>query len=186
MPLAARLSAAIALCALAGCNAPQEAETEEPEAEATPVGPEATGAQGDADSAAIEGWIRENYAEMGRLMYRSAMVDLDGDGGAEALVYVGGPMLCGTGGCSLVVLAEGEEGFRKVSETSVVQMPFGVLDSSTDGWRDLWVTTYGGGAPEVTRKLVWTGEGYTANASSGEEATAGEVLVDAAALTPID
>ena len=176
MPLAARLSAAIALCALAGCNAPKDSETEEPAAEATPVGPEAAGAQGDADSAAIEAWIRENYAEMGRLMYRSAMVDLDGDG----------PMLCGTGGCSLVVLAEGEEGFRKVSETSVVQMPFGVLDSSTDGWRDLWVTTYGGGAPEVTRKLVWTGEGYTANASSGEEAAAGEVLVDAAALSPID
>ena len=190
MPLAPAIPLVLATLLLAGCK-PSEpmpsartgTSAAQEETASAPAKPRETSYPLASE---VERWVRETFAGSEPLLYRFANVDLDGDGENETLVYVAGPMMCGTGGCPLIVLAPGESDFRLLSKTSVVQMPFGVLDTRTDGWRDIWVTTYGGGMREATRKLVWTGEGYTANASMAAEVTAGEVLVADEDLTPID
>ena len=79
------------------------------------------------------------------------------------LVYVRGRSLCGSGGCRLLVLTRTEAGFAPVSRTTVTWLPVGVLDTSTNGWRDLWVTVSGGGMPAGRRKLMFDGSAYPSN-----------------------
>ena len=55
--------------------------------------------------------------------YFEARVDLNGDGKPEAVVYAAGPMVCGTGGCPLLVFKRQGQRYRLVSQTSVVQTP---------------------------------------------------------------
>jgi len=50
-----------------------------------------------------------------------------------------------------------------VGDLSVVQRPVGVLDSSTNGWRDLAVSVSGGGNPGGTMKLMFDGKAYPSN-----------------------
>ncbi|MPS68723.1 MAG: hypothetical protein E2586_09520 [Novosphingobium sp.] len=142
----------------------------------------------------VEDWIRANHkdalsTDLGKLQYAAAETDLDGDGTPEVLVYLGGPMFCGTGGCNLVVLKREGADLRKVSETSVVQLPVGVLESKSHGWRDLAVTVSGGGMAEGVSRLRFTGKSYPTNASVEVSADAEPVskpLIAEGALKPLD
>ncbi|TCM19871.1 hypothetical protein EDF56_103516 [Novosphingobium sp. PhB165] len=142
----------------------------------------------------VEDWIRAHNKEavssdLGKLQYATAEVDLDGDGTPEVLAYLGGPMLCGTGGCNLVVLKRDGTELRKVSEISVVQLPVGVLNTKTNGWRDLAVTVAGGGVTEGIRRLPFDGKTYAENATvapATESATIGKELIPEAPLKPLD
>lgn len=118
---------------------------------------------GDTREARVEAWVKGAYPDMGLLMLKWGSADLDGDGTDEVLAYVGGPMLCGTGGCNLVVLTDDGANFAKVGDISVSQMPIGVLDTRTNGWRDLAVTTYGGGEKERIMKVPFDGKSYAGN-----------------------
>lgn len=122
--------------------------------------PEAIAAEADDR---VKAWVKREYSDMGLLMLKSGRADLDGDGRDEVLAYVGGPMLCGTGGCNLVVLTDDGTDFAKVGDISVSQLPVGVLDTKTKGWRDLAVTTYGGGAKERVMKVPFDGKSYAEN-----------------------
>ena len=115
-----------------------------------------------------EDWVKQRFAQDVRgdtsaLQYAKADVDLDGDGKPEVLVYVGGSMMCGSGGCDLVVLKREGAGFRQVGDLSVVQLPVGVLASKTNGWRDLAVTVSGGGSPGGIMKVPFDGKAYADN-----------------------
>jgi len=116
-----------------------------------------------AGDGALERWLRAEYADAGPVSYQSSEFDLDGDGAPEVLVYASGPRLCGSGGCRLLVLARTEAGFAAVARTTVTRLPVGVLDTSTEGWRDLWVTVSGGGLPAGRRKLAFDGSAYPSN-----------------------
>ncbi|MAC57699.1 MAG: hypothetical protein CMH85_05375 [Novosphingobium sp.] len=171
--------------ALAGCK------KDEPEAE--PSGEPSSLSSAQSDEAVLQqsvsGWITANYEDMGKLLYASAESDLDGDGTPEVLAYVGGPMMCGTGGCNLVVLKREGGDLRKISELSVVQLPVGVLDSKSNGWRDLAVTIAGGGVAEHTVRLQFDGKGYPRNptiAPAQETDTLGTVLIPAEPLKPVE
>jgi len=105
------------------------------------------------------------------------------------LVYLGGPMFCGTGGCNLAVLKRQGGDLIDVSETSVVQLPVGVLDSKSHGWRDLGVTVSGGGMAEGVSRLRFTGRTYPTNASaevSTDAAPISKPLITEDALKPLD
>lgn len=166
--------------ALAGCKKDAAAPV--------PTGSEgATVAPSDIPAAqqSVTDWIRSNYKDEagdGALLYASGDVDLDGDGTNEVLAYVGGPMLCGTGGCNLVVLKRKDGTLNKVSELSVVQLPVGVLDSRTHGWRDLAVTVAGGGIAATTVRVPFDGGTYMANPTVApaeeSDAMATEVIPD--------
>jgi len=74
-----------------------------------------------------------------------ALVDLDGDGVAEVLVYSTDPDECGSGGCDLVVFARQGSGYRRVADIGPAQLPIRILPTRTRGWSDLGVEVGGGG-----------------------------------------
>lgn len=172
---------------LAACK--KDAASPEPTASA-----EASEAAAEATPMSAEDWIRANHkdalsTDLGKLQYATAETDLDGDGMPEVLVYLGGPMFCGTGGCNLVVLKRQDGDLIQVSETTVVQLPVGVLDSKSHGWRDLAVSVSGGGMTEGVSRLRFTGRGYPANASAEVSADAAPIskpVIAEDALKPLD
>ncbi len=120
------------------------------------------------------------------LLARQGLADLDGDGIEELFAYVGGFGMCGTGGCPLVVLRQSEDGLEEVLQTSVTQLPVGVLDTTTNGMRDIWVTTYGGGAPKTLSRLAFDGETYPSNPTGTDVETVeipGTVVITEGELT---
>lgn len=80
----------------------------------------------------------KNKLEKGPVQRAGA--DLDGDGSAEALVYLDGPD-CASTGCPLVVFAPAAQGYRAVSRIDGVVLPVAVAGEATAGWRDLIVGT---------------------------------------------
>ena len=156
-----------AVVLLAACGGADEAADDRMAAETTPAAAETVAAQEGGPQEDLLQWIRSEYAddvgEDGTLLYRYGKVDLNGDGTDEILAYVGGPMLCGTGGCNLVVLQQAGDAWQKVGDLSVSQLPVGVFDTSTNGWRDLAVSIYGGGGQSGVAKVPYGEDGYASN-----------------------
>ncbi|WP_260926613.1 hypothetical protein [Novosphingobium sp. 9] len=177
--------AAVSALALASCkdkSAPQPAPTQSAaptEAVVTRQSP--------------EDWLKAHFAgdlrsEIDSLRYAKATVDLNGDGKDEVLLYAGGSMLCGSGGCDLIVLTPDGDSWRMVGDLSVVQMPVGVLDSKTNGWRDLAVSVSGGGADAGVMRVPFDGKAYADNptvAPAEPSDTLGKVLIPQAELQPL-
>src|SRR5690606_18085784 len=115
------------------------------------------GASTVSSDAALERWLRENHGQDGRIVYRPSQFDLDGDGAPEELVYLAGPGRCGSGGCNLLVLKRQGDDFETIVNTTVTRLPVGVLDTDSNGWRDIWVTVGGGGLPSGRRALKFDG-----------------------------
>lgn len=121
--------------------------------------------------------------------YSVALVDLNGDNRAEALVYAmstsaGGQQsdLCGSGGCDLYVLSLTPAGYRQVSDISVSRAPIRVLPTITHGWRDLSVTVAGGGIIKGHEaRLRFDGRSYPTNPTVSPalslKITTGKVLI---------
>lgn len=147
-------SLALVACSPSGESAETGTEAEFSDAELDELIP---------DDPEIADWIRTNYADMGDVLYASGEVDLDGDGEREVLVYVGGPMLCGTGGCNLVALQRTGQGLDVLGELSVSQLPIGVFDTSTNGWRDLAVSVHGGGMEGGVARVPFEEDQYASN-----------------------
>jgi hypothetical protein len=100
----------------------------------------------------------------GPIHYFAKQVDLNGDGRAEFVVHVAGPMVCGTGGCDTFVFAQEGSGLRLVSRTSVTRPPIVVATTTTQGWRDLVVRVSGGGIiAGYDARLRFDGRTYPAN-----------------------
>ncbi len=137
---------------------------------------------------ALHAWVSDNFAKDGPVAYRDGRADLDGDGLDEIFVYTAGPMLCGSGGCPLTVLRQTGDTPEILVQTTVTQLPVGVLDTSTNGMRDIWVTTAGGGAPEQLRKLRFDGKSYPKNPTVAPAETieaAGTVVIALGEMTPV-
>ena len=77
--------------------------------------------------------------------YSPALVDLDADSVAEAVVYVSGGGWCGSGGCLLLVLKSKGTSYEVVGRTAIERPPIRVLATKTNGWRDIGVWVVGGG-----------------------------------------
>jgi len=71
---------------------------------------------------------------------------------------------CGTGGCTTLVLERSTTGVREVASISVSRTPILVLQSRTNGWRDLsvWVRQYGD-TPGYQALLPFDGQTYAGN-----------------------
>ncbi len=155
--------------ALTACGqaATPEPTAPQPPAATTPAATPAPPTPPQAAPAGLEAALRGLHADDGALTYAQASVDLNGDGTDEVLAYVMGPMVCGSGGCNLYVLApdggNGGEGWRVVTRTSVTRTPVGVLTTSTNGWRDLAVSIGGGGANAGWVRLTFDGRTYPSN-----------------------
>lgn len=178
------LAAASAL-ALASCK------KEEPQVE--PSATEAAENPAVVTPVTAESWLADHFApdvrgDTGELLYARAEVDLDGDGKDEVLAYVGGSLMCGTGGCNLVILKRDGAGYRQVGDLSLVQLPVGVLQTKTNGWRDLAVTVSGGGKPGGVMRVPFDGTSYAGNPTTSPAEPAdsiGKVLIKDEPLKPL-
>lgn len=92
--------------------------------------------------------------------YKHALVDLNGDGVQDAIVLLRGMQWCGSGGCTMLVLAAQDDGFSVVSRSTVTSPPVRVSRSGADGWRDIIVHSAG-----KARLMRFGGDSYPANPS---------------------
>jgi len=97
--------------------------------------------------------------------YISALVDLNGDGKQEVIAYLLGPEWCGSGGCTMLVLAPQGSSFKVITRMTISNPPIRVLDTKTNGWRDLTVHVSGGGISGYDAKLSFNGKKYPSNPS---------------------
>lgn len=93
-----------------------------------------------------------------------ALVDLNGDGVREAIVRIVDSQVCGSGGCSLYILARQGSHYRLVSWTTITRPPIRVLTTRSHGWRDIAVFVQGGGIiPGYEARLSFDGKAYPMN-----------------------
>jgi hypothetical protein len=95
--------------------------------------------------------------------YAAAFADLNGDGRDEAVVYLTGSSWCGSGGCDALVLTPNGTSYDVVMDATVTQLPIGVLETSTQGWRDITVAVGGGGMPGGEALMRFDGAAYPDN-----------------------
>lgn len=121
---------------------------------------------------ALKAFLRQELAPAERCFelrsptaYSAAWFDLNGDGRPEAIVYPTGGGRCGTGGCGLLVLGQTRTGFRVRARTTISQLPIGVLETKSHGWRDLAVQVSGGGMRSFRAALSFDGRKYPSNPS---------------------
>jgi hypothetical protein len=96
-------------------------------------------------------------------MYFSAFVNLNAGSSPQVIVYVTGPGWCGSGGCTLLILAPEHSSWKVVTRTDIIRPPIRMLRSKTNGWHDLSVFFQGGGVqPQsgYTAKLKFDGKTY--------------------------
>lgn len=185
-----RFSALIATIALTACaaEAPEASEAETDTATAEAVSPAPANAEKD-----IQHFLLQEYPDAEDIRYALAWHDLDGDGADEAIVHVVSSWVCGSGGCNTLVLTQAGPMWRKVGDISVSRSPVSVLDSSTEGWKDITVDVSGGGSPSGIALLKFDGEAYPSNptvAPAEAAETRGEVLIaeepELVALPPME
>jgi hypothetical protein len=103
-------------------------------------------------------------------------------GGTEDVVYVSSQRWCGSGGCTLLILAPLESSFKLIGKTSIAQLPIRLLPSTKHGRPDIGVTVQGGGVlAGYEAVLSFNGESYPRNPSlpPARKATAikGKVII---------
>lgn len=119
------------------------------------------------EDAQFRGWL-VHYLKSDRddddlrnLTYGYALVDLNGDGRSEAVVWASDGYRCGTGGCDLEIFRQSNSGWRLFSTTSVTRPPIELLATRTHGWHDLGVWEAGGGTRQPYEgRLRFNGKSY--------------------------
>ena len=145
----------------------------------------------DGDARRLLEIFLRSYAENDRTAtYNVAFVDLDGDGSREAVVYVEGRYLCGSGGCHTLVFRSDRSSYRLISAIPMTWPPIRVLEGTTNGWRDLSVWVRGGGLSGYEALLPFDGHSYPTNPSMSPAreirgTMPGEVLISGGAGTAV-
>ncbi len=95
--------------------------------------------------------------------YSFALVDLKDDGTKETIVYISGRDWCGSGGCTMLILAPEVASFKVITETTVTRLPIRVLNTKSSGWYDISVLVAGGGIDAHEAELSFNGQSYPTN-----------------------
>lgn len=103
--------------------------------------------------------------------FRYALVDLNGDGIKDAIVYFTQQQYCGSGGCSMEIYKGTKTGFEFLSGTLRVSPPILVLQASAHGWKSLAVQLREGGSGV----LDFNGRRYPLSPPDGHPAPASKL-----------
>jgi len=96
--------------------------------------------------------MRAECARQPAHRYTWNRVDLNGDGKPELVAQVLGPMVCGTGGCPLLIFREPRPGqLQLITRMSLFKDPLIVIERRHNGWKEL-----------VSRVRLDAGHGYYA------------------------
>jgi hypothetical protein len=107
-----------------------------------------------SEDAQFRRWLRayllhipynEDDRDLKNLVYGYALIDLNGDGRDEAVVWARDSNLCGSSGCGLDVFVQGKSGWRDFIDVATTRPPIKILPTRTHGWLDLSSLQYGGG-----------------------------------------
>lgn len=71
--------------------------------------------------------------------YMAAFVDLTDDGSREVIVYFTNQHMCGSGGCSMLILAPQRSSYKVVGSITIAWPPVRVLKTMSHGWHDIAV-----------------------------------------------
>ncbi|MBA2174900.1 hypothetical protein H0266_08345 [Halobacillus locisalis] len=122
--------------------------------------------------AAIEKEFDVKLSEV-NIRYFYNKIDLNDDGIEEVFVYLVGPFVCGTGGCSAVLFGQKEGEYLPLSRFSLVRNPVIVTNTVTNGYRDLIMYVAGGGIESFFARLSYDGSTYPLNPSVQPKVEAG-------------
>jgi hypothetical protein len=115
----------------------------------------------------LQSYVGISNEETKTTQYFSAFVDLRDDGTKEVIVYLSSDGWCGTGGCTMLLLAPEDSSYRVITRTTITRPPIRVLTTKTNGWHDLGVWVQGGGIqPGYEAKLSFNGKKYPGNPSA--------------------
>ena len=118
------------------------------------------------------------------LRYSSASVSLDGSSGHQYLVYLTSRWVCGSGGCTTLLLEPYDSSFRVIDRFTLARLPIRILPSMTHGWHDLAMPVAGGGI--IHRYIAifkFNGHSYPSNPSMAPKLP--ESLVDTGTKVPL-
>ena len=140
----------------------------------TPLLPRAVGAQrlDQFPNIALTLYLRSTLAQpvertaRAHTEFRATLIDLNGDGRKEAVVYLTGSRWCSAGGCELLVATQRGRSFEEVGRIANVTLPIRALPSRTNGWRDLGVLVQTGSSRGYTAVVPFTGHAYATNAAA--------------------
>lgn len=122
-----------------------------------------------ADKASVIDYLKTHLEQTDNTRVNIGFADLNGDGNDEAVVFVVGPYWCGSGGCNALVLTPEDDSWKQIAETSVSSLPIGMLDSQSNGWKDLTISFSGGGLPPGIGQMKFDGTKYPRNPTSAPE-----------------
>lgn len=111
----------------------------------------------------------------GDVKYYYNRIDLNEDGTPETFVYLSGPLVCGTGGCSALIFQKINEEYKMLSRFSLVRTPIIISETSTNGWKDLIMYVSGGGIEPSYKKLTFAEGTYPLNPSIQQDVEIDEV-----------
>lgn len=97
--------------------------------------------------------------------YYYNQLDLNGDGRLETIVYIVGPTLCGTGGCSAVIFKQENGEYEKLAQFTLVNAPIIISNNKTNGYKDIIMYVSGGEAQPFYAHLKYDGMTYPSNPS---------------------
>jgi hypothetical protein len=160
---------------------------------AAPVVPDTAPAPAEQDDAAAS-WLKVRfraapYAK--ELRYSTALADLNGDGTDEALLYLVGSSVCGSGGCNLYVLQKQRGRWKLITNFTIAKLPVRLLATRSRGWSDLGLSVSGGGVRAHEARLSFDGRSYPRNptvppAGAVASGARGRVLIsDSSTLHPL-
>lgn len=103
--------------------------------------------------------------------YGYNLVDLNGDGAQDALMYLSGSNFCEDNKCTLLIAEGDSKGQFKVhSMVQFIDLPILVCDnSSTKGWKDIITMVFDEQKTGRTMKLAYNGKNYPAS-TTGKDA----------------
>ena len=82
-----------------------------------------------------------SYFEGREYTYTITFLDLNDDGGEEALIYLQDVYWCGMGGCTLLIFERIKDDFIFLSKIPLVHKPVFVADTRSNGWLDIYLHT---------------------------------------------
>jgi hypothetical protein len=107
------------------------------------------------------------------------------DGTKEVIVYLSSDGWCGTGGCTMLILAPEGTSYRVVTKVPAVRLPIRALDTKSNGWRDIGVVARKSGIePLYEAILSFDGTSYPRSVSEAGESNGkaqGKIVMPATA-----
>jgi len=114
--------------------------------------------------------------------YVAAPVQLE-DNTTDIIVYFTDQNSCGSSGCTTLILAPMGSSYKVITSIPAARLPIRILDTTTNGWRDIGVWVQGGGIRSgYEAVLSFDGTTYPKNPSVAPARelnhTEGRVLID--------